>query len=65
MLYLQSGLTTATWIPGTPAHSWQAAACGGKDMAIRATVISFKGPGLYSNRSLFRSKFNNKSKGRI
>lgn len=36
------GLTTATWIPGTPAHSWQAAACGGKDMAIRATVLASK-----------------------
>jgi aminobenzoyl-glutamate utilization protein B len=36
------GLTTATWIPGTPAHSWQAAACGGKDMAIRATVLAAK-----------------------
>ena len=36
------GLTTATWIPGTPAHSWQAAACGGKDMAIRATIVASK-----------------------
>ena len=36
------GLTTATWVPGTPAHSWQAAACGGKDMAIRATVLAAK-----------------------
>jgi aminobenzoyl-glutamate utilization protein B len=36
------GLTTATWIPGTPAHSWQAAACGGKDIAIRATVLAAK-----------------------
>jgi aminobenzoyl-glutamate utilization protein B len=36
------GLTTATWIPGTPAHSWQAAACGGKDMAIRATILASK-----------------------
>jgi aminobenzoyl-glutamate utilization protein B len=36
------GLTTATWIPGTPAHSWQAAACGGKDMAVRATILASK-----------------------
>lgn len=23
------GLRTATWVPGTPAHSWQAVAAGG------------------------------------
>ncbi|MFV2090811.1 MAG: amidohydrolase, partial [Pseudomonadales bacterium] len=30
------GFTTATWVPGTPAHSWQAVAAGG-------TSIGFKG----------------------
>jgi len=31
-----AGLRTATWVPGTPAHSWQAVAAGG-------TPIGFKG----------------------
>jgi aminobenzoyl-glutamate utilization protein B len=46
------GLTTATWIPGTPAHSWQAAACGGKDMAVRATILASKAM-TYSAIDLF------------
>jgi aminobenzoyl-glutamate utilization protein B len=35
------GFTTATWVPGTPAHSWQAVAAGG-------TSIGHKGMGLAS-----------------
>lgn len=31
-----AGFSTATWVPGTPAHSWQAVAAGG-------TSIGFKG----------------------
>ena len=33
------GFTTATWVPGTPAHSWQAVAAGGMS-------IGHKGMGL-------------------
>ncbi len=33
------GLNTATWVPGTPAHSWQSAAASG-------TTIGFKGAQL-------------------
>ncbi|MRX46908.1 amidohydrolase [Pedobacter puniceum] len=36
------GVNTATWIPGTSAHSWQAVACGGTDFAIRATSNAIK-----------------------
>jgi aminobenzoyl-glutamate utilization protein B len=36
------GLTTATWVPGTSAHSWQAVACGAKDMGIRAMIVAAK-----------------------
>ena len=25
-----AGFRTATWVPGTPAHSWQAVAAGGR-----------------------------------
>jgi aminobenzoyl-glutamate utilization protein B len=36
------GMSAATWVPGTPAHSWQATACGGKDMAARAMIVAAK-----------------------
>ncbi|CAN5350208.1 M20 family metallopeptidase [soil metagenome] len=36
------GLSTATWVPGTSAHSWQAVACGGKDMGTRAMIAAAK-----------------------
>jgi len=40
-----AGLTTATWVPGTAAHSWQAVAAGGtsigaKGMAVAARVLA-------------------------
>jgi len=39
------GFTTATWVPGTPAHSWQAVAAGGmsigyKGMQLAAQVLA-------------------------
>ena len=34
-----TGFTAATWVPGTPGHSWQAVACGG-------TTIGKKGMNL-------------------
>jgi aminobenzoyl-glutamate utilization protein B len=51
------GLRTATWVPGTPAHSWQAVAAGGtsighKGMMVAAKTLTltaidiFKDPGL-------------------
>jgi aminobenzoyl-glutamate utilization protein B len=36
------GLRTATWIPGTPAHSWQAVACGGTDIGIKGMMVAAK-----------------------
>jgi aminobenzoyl-glutamate utilization protein B len=36
------GLRTATWIPGTPAHSWQAVACGGKDIGAKGMMVAAK-----------------------
>lgn len=52
-----AGLRTATWVPGTPAHSWQAVAAGGtsighKGMMVAAKTLTltaidiFKDPGL-------------------
>jgi aminobenzoyl-glutamate utilization protein B len=39
------GFTTATWVPGTPAHSWQAVAAGGmsighKGMDLAARLLA-------------------------
>jgi aminobenzoyl-glutamate utilization protein B len=36
------GLFTATWVPGTSAHSWQAVACGGTDIGIKGMIIAAK-----------------------
>lgn len=36
------GMQTATWVPGTPAHSWQAVACGGTDIGIKGMLVAAK-----------------------
>ncbi len=36
------GLSTATWVPGVPAHSWQAVACGGTDIGIKGLMVAAK-----------------------
>lgn len=36
------GMTAATWVPGTPAHSWQAVACGGTGIALKGMVVAAK-----------------------
>ena len=46
------GLGTATWVPGTPAHSWQAVAAGGmsigfKGMALAAKALALIAVDLY------------------
>ena len=37
-----TGLSAATWVPGTPAHSWQAVACGGTSIALKGMVVAAK-----------------------
>ncbi len=36
------GLNAAAWVPGTPAHSWQAVACGGTDIGIKGMMVGAK-----------------------
>ena len=36
------GLEAATWVPGTPAHSWQAVACGATDIGIKGMMVAAK-----------------------
>ncbi len=53
------GLRTATWVPGTPAHSWQAVAAGGTDigrkgMMVAAKSIALTAIDLYTNPQLIK-----------
>jgi aminobenzoyl-glutamate utilization protein B len=46
------GLRTATWVPGTPAHSWQATAAGGmsigfKGMNVASQTLALAGKELF------------------
>ena len=36
------GLQAATWIPGTPAHSWQAVACSGREIGAKGMMVAAK-----------------------
>lgn len=50
-------LRTATWVPGTPAHSWQAVAAGGssigtKGMDVAAKVLALTAVDLLSDSEL-------------
>ena len=37
-----AGFTTATWVPGTPAHSWQAVAAGGTSVGHKGMLLAAK-----------------------
>ena len=39
-------LTAATWVPGTPAHSWQAVAAGGTSIGIKGMIVAAKSMSL-------------------
>jgi len=47
------GMRAATWVPGTPAHSWQAVAAGGTSMAAKGGVVAAKTLAL-TGAALFR-----------
>ena len=52
-----AGFGTATWVPGTPAHSWQAVAAGGmsighKGMMLAAKVLAATAQQLYADSEL-------------
>ncbi|MFH6604917.1 amidohydrolase [Maribacter algicola] len=51
------GMGTATWVPGTPAHSWQAVAAGGtsigkKGMMVAAKTLTLTAIDLFKNPEL-------------
>lgn len=47
------GMRAAVWVPGTPAHSWQAVAAGGTSMATKGGVVAAKTLAL-TGAALFR-----------
>jgi aminobenzoyl-glutamate utilization protein B len=54
-----TGLRTATWVPGTPAHSWQAIAAGGtsignKGLEVAAKTLALTAVDLYTNPALIQ-----------
>ena len=53
------GFGTATWVPGTAAHSWQAVAAGGmgighKGMLLAARLLAVTAADLYSDPALIK-----------
>lgn len=55
-----AGLSTATWVPGVPAHSWQAVACDGmsigyKGMMVAAKTLSMTAIALFQNPDLIKT----------
>ncbi|MEM1231434.1 MAG: amidohydrolase [Pseudomonadota bacterium] len=51
------GFATATWVPGTPAHTWQAVAAGGmsighKGMMLAARTLALSGAQLFAEPEL-------------
>jgi aminobenzoyl-glutamate utilization protein B len=40
------GMSAATWVPGTPAHSWQAVACGGTEIGTKGMMVAAKSMAL-------------------
>jgi aminobenzoyl-glutamate utilization protein B len=37
-----AAMRAATWVPGTPAHSWQAVAAGGTDIGYKGMMVAAK-----------------------
>lgn len=55
-----AGLRAATWVPGTPAHSWQAVAAGGteignKGMMVAAKTLALTGMQLIDNPKVIKA----------
>ena len=47
-----AGMTSATWVPGTPAHSWQAVAAGGMSIGSKGAEVAAKTLALAGARLL-------------
>ena len=54
------GFRAATWVPGTPAHSWQAVASGGtsiggKGMLVAAKTLALTGMQLFDDPKIIQA----------
>ena len=59
MFQLQDFKETASWVPGTSAHSWQAVAAGGTSIGLKgselaAKVLSSTAIELFKNSDLIK-----------
>ena len=64
-----AGLRTATWVPGTASHSWQAVASGGTSIGLKGAELAAKtlaksATDIFSNPSIIRDS-KNELKSRI
>ena len=67
-----TGFTASCWVPGTPAHSWQAVAAGGttigrKGMVLAAKTLAATAWDLFNNPetiALAKAEFNQRMNGR-
>ena len=52
-----AGLRAATWVPGTPAHSWQAVAAGGTSIGKKGMMVAAKTLALTGMQLIDDAKF--------
>jgi aminobenzoyl-glutamate utilization protein B len=57
-----AGLSTATWVPGVPAHSWQAVACNGMSIGHKGMINAAKTMALTAKDLLLDTSLVEKSK---
>ncbi len=57
-----AGLRAATWVPGTPAHSWQAVAAGGTDIGNKGMMVAAKTLALTAMQLIDNPKIINAAK---
>ncbi len=56
------GMSAATWVPGTPAHSWQAVAAGGTSIGEKGMMVAAKTLTLTAIDLFMDTKLINKAK---
>ena len=64
-----AGLNTATWVPGTSAHTWQAVAAGGtsigqKGMMVAAKTLTLTAMDIFKNPTVTKSALDELNKRR-
>lgn len=56
------GLRTATWVPGTSAHSWQAVAAGGMSIGMKGMLLAAKAMAVTGVELMQKPKLINEAK---